>query len=306
MLVLKLSKQDISLSRAEAEAYCGHKGKLYGNLLLMDSKSKKLLEILAYTKSFGELGFIVTSKPSASNLLRHIKGSYRLSFSGIDTELKSHLLRLTKEIPHKVDLENPKTNLLFQKSGDKTFCIINPVENRQKFELRKAHLRPQLHPSSMHPRLCRAFVNLTGIKKGSVFDPFCGTGGILIEAGLRGIKPIGSDISDWMLKKAKINCAHYGVETKLEKKDALSIKKKYKYIVTDLAYGKNTASGKDLITKFFIHLPKILGFKAVIGVPASFDEKKVMSKLPELNVVDKFTYYLHKSLSKKILVIEKI
>ena len=206
MLVLELSKQDISLSRAEAEAYCGHKGTLYGNLLIIECKTKKLLETLAYTKSAGTLGFITDLTPSAAQLAKLIKGSYRLTFSGIDNSLKSHLLKLTKKVPNGVDLNNPQTTLLFQKSGPKIICTVNPVQNIQKFESRKAHLRPELHPSSMHPRLSRAFVNLTGIKKGSVYDPLCGSGGILIEAGLRGIKPIGSDISEWMLKKAKKNC----------------------------------------------------------------------------------------------------
>ncbi len=44
----------------------------------------------------------------------------------------------------------------------------------------------------MSPKLARCMVNLTGVKENDlVLDPFCGTGGILIEAGIMGARVIG-------------------------------------------------------------------------------------------------------------------
>ena len=74
---------------------------------------------------------------------------------------------------------------------------------------RKAHLRPELQPTSLHPRLARALINLTGIRKGILLEPFCGAGGILLEAGLMGIKTVGYDIDKIVLKKCKINLNFY-------------------------------------------------------------------------------------------------
>jgi len=74
-------------------------------------------------------------------------------------------------------------------AGDKkNIRKIDGKELKSGFGKRKPHMRPGFHPSSLNPKLARAFVNLTGIRKGTIVDMFCGTGGILIEAGL--IRPI--------------------------------------------------------------------------------------------------------------------
>jgi len=317
MKVLELSKQDIALSVAEAEAVCKVSGKLFDNYLIVDclsdclesSKSIKdsLVDVLAYTKSVGSFGFLLSRPVVVSDIAGFITGSYGFSFVDCDDQTKSSLLKLTTLIDHPVDLKNPVTRLCFVHYGDQTLCIVNATSNVQKFEDRRAHLRPLLHPSSLHPRLARCFVNLTGISSGLLFDPFCGSGGILIEAGLRGLDIEGSDISPSMIERSRVNCKHYGVDSSLKVQDALKIVKKYDYIATDIAYGKSTISEGDLITHFLEHLPSILRKRAVIGLPSTYDEKVVLDKLSkELKVINTFSYYLHKSLSKKIIVVERV
>ena len=61
----------------------------------------------------------------------------------------------------------------------------------------------------MSPKLARCMANLARVKEGdTVLDPFCGTGGILIEAGLIGCKVIGCDI-DWKMKKGTATNLEY-------------------------------------------------------------------------------------------------
>jgi len=302
---MKLSKQDLALSQAEAEAVCGVNGILFDEFLLIETHKRNLQDILAYTKSVGEFGFLIRRYPELADVEPLVKGSYGLHFHHVKNKIKQRLLFYTTQLDHKVQLKNPTTALHFVQKGKQLLCYVNPRENVQAFEKRKPHLRPSLHPSSLHPRLARAFVNLTGIQQGVLFDPCCGSGGILIEAGLRGLQVVGSDISQPMINRAKINCKHYRVKADLAKQDALSITKKYNYIATDLAYGKSTVAGKDFITKFMMHLPTMLRKRAVIGLPSSYDEEPVLRKVRGLKVTHRFTYYLHKSLSKKILVIEK-
>ena len=108
---------------------------------------------------------------------------------------------------------------------------IDGKELKHKFGLRKPHLRPGFHPSSLNPKLARAIVNLTGIEKGKILDPFCGVCGILIEAGLIGLFPVGYDIDEEMLKKAELNFRYFGIKRFiLEKKDARKLKKKFNYV----------------------------------------------------------------------------
>ena len=66
---------------------------------------------------------------------------------------------------------------------------------RKVVRKRTARERPFFHPSSMNPILQRTLINLTAIKEGEwLLDPFCGTGGSLIEAALLGFKSVGIEI----------------------------------------------------------------------------------------------------------------
>src|SRR6266508_1848825 len=59
--------------------------------------------------------------------------------------------------------------------------------DRRAFEARKVGERSFVQPISLHPRLARTLVNLSRVQDGgTLLDPFCGTGGILLEAGLVG------------------------------------------------------------------------------------------------------------------------
>src|SRR5438132_10142106 len=50
---------------------------------------------------------------------------------------------------------------------------------------RRPRMRPSFHPSTMVPKLARSLVNLSQAVPGSTFlAPFCGVGGILLEASL--------------------------------------------------------------------------------------------------------------------------
>ncbi len=180
--------------------------------------------------------------------------------------------------------------------------------SKKEFLSRRAHLLPEGHPTSLHPKLARAMVNLTGASKGDVIlDPFCGAGGILIEAGLVGFQVVGFDIDLIMLRRAKINLDYVGVKDfRLEQKDATLISKHYDYIVTDLPYGRNSKlSEKELevlYLKFFKVLKRVKVKKAVIGLPDFVDYKKLIKK-SGLKIKKEFDWYLHKSLTKKILIL---
>ena len=84
--------------------------------------------------------------------------------------------------------------------------------DRSQYEKRKVQNRPFFSPISLHPKIARVMVNLSSIKKGnSLLDPFCGTGGILIEAGLLNIKTIGTDIEKKMIEGCKQNLDFYNI-----------------------------------------------------------------------------------------------
>ena len=77
---------------------------------------------------------------------------------------------------------------------------------------RRPRKRPAFHPSTMPPKIARCMVNLARAPPGSTFlDPFCGVGGILIEAAVIGCRVLGTDASLRMLKGARRNLIHFSL-----------------------------------------------------------------------------------------------
>ena len=78
--------------------------------------------------------------------------------------------------------------------------------DRKSFETRVPQNRPFFSPVSLHPKIARALVNLAHLSAGDILlDPFCGTGGIMIEAGLIGMEIVGCDIDENMVNGCKNN-----------------------------------------------------------------------------------------------------
>jgi len=178
-------------------------------------------------------------------------------------------------------------------------------ENKEKFGLRKAHLRPFSQPTSLDPKLARAMINISGAKE-KVCDPFCGTGGILIEAGLMGFEVVGYDNVEKMVKGSKRNLKHFGIkEFDIEVGDATK-EKLEGTIVTDLPYSKNTkkVNIERLLKEFLQNIKKnkIKG-RIVLGLFDAYDYKKIIKK-QGFRILKEFEHYLHKSLSKRIVVVE--
>lgn len=311
-LAFSLVKENIPIAIQEVLSLCKEtEYELIDNILILETNFKDF-ERLAYTRKVYQLLFIAYKNSLLEtmqdfNWQQIYKENFcvRTNSDFPEKELAGYIWRGVKK--PKVNLGNPKTEIGILKQKSKYLACKKLFENNEDFESRKAHLRPEPHPTSMHPRLARAVVNLTGISKGeTLLDPMCGSGGILIEAGLMGIKTIGYDIDKVVLRKAEINLKNYKIKNfKLELKDALTTKEKYNYIVADLPYGLNTSPKnlKETYSGFFALLEKIMKKKAVLILPHFVNYRKLINKT-SLKMTHEFSSYIHKSLTKKIIVLE--
>lgn len=230
----------------------------------------------------------------------------------------------------KANLENPKTKIEIFIVAGKAYCGLMIYENHENFESRKPHLRPFPHPSSMHPKLARTLVNISGVEE-ILLDPFCGTGGFLIEAGLMNIKVVGYDISKNMADGCIDNLKYFKIrDYRIINKNAVDIDKKFDYVVTDLPYGLNSniyleynkksinqKSNKinlkinrkkqiknieKFYLKFLLKLRKTLRKKAVIIFP-NYVNYRLLLKKSSFKIEKEFSIYVHRSLSRKIVKI---
>lgn len=306
MFILSFSGENHTLAVAEALAVLKpKKHELDNNLLLCDSISG--YERLAFTRAVYRVVFVATTtkdlmrRASSFNWQQHYKGSFAVRIKGIDLEEKNFASIVWKKLKNpKVDLEKPKTAIRVI-AGKKIYCCLLIAELKHDFQSRKADLRPGFSPVSLSPKLARAMVNLTGSNT-SILDPFCGTGGILIEAALIGLKAEGSDISKAMLEKSRTNLNYYHLKAKLQHKDALKLSKKIPYIASDLPYGQSSPLEPKLYSSFMKTLDKVLTKRAVIALP-SFS--KSLLKGTKLKLEGHFKIYIHKSMTKHVIVLGK-
>jgi tRNA (guanine10-N2)-dimethyltransferase len=211
----------------------------------------------------------------------------------------------------KVSLNNPDIEVRGLITDEKLYVGLKLKKiNRTQFEDRKVQFRPFFSPISLHPKIARLMVNLSSIKKNqTLLDPFCGTGGILIEAGIIGARIIGSDIEEKMIEGCKKNLDFYNIKDyNLYCSDIGEIKdyiEKVDAVVTDLPYGKSTTTkGEEmnmLYNRAFKNISKLLNKngKAVIGL-----SNKELIKLSEkyLSIVETHEFRAHRSLTRYFVV----
>ncbi|WP_137291054.1 TIGR01177 family methyltransferase [Natronorubrum halophilum] len=84
------------------------------------------------------------------------------------------------------------------------------AESVRDFGARAPTDKPFFQPGSMDPLLARAVANVAGARPGAtILDPMCGTGGVLVEAGLVGADVIGTDAQAKMVGGARKNLSHF-------------------------------------------------------------------------------------------------
>ena len=210
------------------------------------------------------------------------------------------LLAEKEKLVVKASLHFPLSLALTSKVVDGKGAII--FANTENWLKRRSHI---FHGrAGISPKLARAMVNLA-FPSPVIVDPFCGSGGILLETLLTGRHAIGYDIDEDALALAKQRIAAFGKHAELHQSNALSLAQKIESVVTDLPYGRSSkvSSLVLLYTNFLAKLPSILKGKAVIGFPHFVPSRALVEKAGFV-ILGHYQWYLHKSLTKDILVLK--
>ncbi len=258
-------------------------------------------------------------------ITRCINKKNKWSKNDLDTYRNKVVKRFSGD--SQVDIKHPDNEIVIY-LDNKLFLTKKLFEiSRSAFETRKPQFRPYFAPISLHPRLARCLVNLAGLRESEVMlDPFCGTGGILIEAGLMGMDVIGSDIDFRMVSGTKANLEYEGINGfRIFETDVADLHKHFLLsrpthlpsapnalpsphaIVTEPPYGRaSTTQGRSLSTLLklaFEVFSKILptAGRVVISLP---EPKLAKPANNEFELLNKFTFRVHKSLTKTIFVFQ--
>jgi tRNA (guanine10-N2)-dimethyltransferase len=214
----------------------------------------------------------------------------------------------------KADLKAPDIRYRAIISDSK--CIFGKVlecVDRSVFETRNPQNKPFFYPGVLMPRLARAVVNIARVRQNDVvLDPYCGTGGMIVEAGLIGAEAVGCDVQKMILKGAKLNLDYYGVDYSVFLQDAgdMAIKDNCVDIVlTDPPYGRSALIQARSLEELMMHslgeIFRVLRFggSAVLVSECNIEKWAVNAGFV---VRDVYTQRVHRSLTRRISVLEKV
>lgn len=156
-----------------------------------------------------------------------------------------------------IKLENPDTELRIVFDSGVLFLATKIMEvDRRAIDARHVKHRAFFSPVSLSPRYARGLLNLCGVAKGKrVLDPFCGTGGIVIEAVLLGANTAASDIDPAMVDGTRKNLEQLGLASGCELR-CLDVGRigelgTFDAVVTDPPYGRSSFYNKEDIGRLY-------------------------------------------------------
>lgn len=215
-------------------------------------------------------------------------------------ELEQELGRKLGTDENRVDLENPSTEYRAY-FRDEEILLGELVDDipRGLFERRKNQNRPFSSPVSLDPVTARVLVNLSEVPPGgNILDPFCGTGGILLEAGLCGIGVHGLDVQEEMVEGCRENLEWSGIITHDiragDVREAENIfDRKFDAVVTDVPYGKASKIENEPVEAFLESALNLSRGKVVF----MSDQEQVGEYEPRYEI------YVHKNLTRYVYVL---
>ena len=240
---------------------------------------------------------------------------FKSEIDTVKTERKVGSLILSSVENITVNLDNPNSLIRFVICENTVYLSIRKYElNKKHFEDFKPHKRPFFYPGSMSPKLARCMVNLSRVKEGELLlDPFCGTGGFLIEGGLVGAKLVGSDINWKMKNGTAINLDYCGITDyrtfNLDVRE-LEMYQKADAVVTDPPYGISTSTGDikgdEIFNEFFKAIKDNMTDEAYLCMASPhYVDLNPMIENVGFKLLEQYHIKMHRSLTRVISVIKK-
>jgi len=241
------------------------------------------------------------------------ESSLEIEASGLERKIGAIISECTKA---RADLRSPQ-KIFFGVLTDRRFIFgLKLAEIRHGAFLERGPRRKAFfHPSAMQAKIARCMVNLAHAKKDDVFlDPFCGTGSLLIEAGLIGCQFLGVDTQREMvegcLKNLRLfNLAPKGILVADSRSIPLAIET-VNSIATDPPYGKSTITKgltiKQILEGFFSSIFDILDETGYICIAAP-----QILKIPRIGRrygfrhINSHFIYIHSELTREIAVFKR-
>lgn len=168
---------------------------------------KSLMEVLCEHYKNTQLNYGISLYGLAENRLRTILIGLKkaLKAAGVKSRFANQGFRNLSAAQHK-GLKGGVELLVVPSGADLLVAEVTAVQDIDAYSYRD-YQKPfrSMRVGMLPPKLAQILVNLTGLKQGTLWDPFCGGGVLLMEAMLAGFDVLGSDIDEDALQGARRN-----------------------------------------------------------------------------------------------------
>jgi tRNA (guanine10-N2)-dimethyltransferase len=215
----------------------------------------------------------------------------------------------------KVNLTSPQKLLRGYLTGDSFHLGLSKYRRIPgSVAARRPRKRAVFHPSTMMPKLARCMVNLSRVVQGNMFlDPFCGVGGLLVEASMLGCNTVGLDAVKRMVRASRRNLRHFNLNSYgYIRADARELPLTcVDAIATDPPYGTGASTLKSTTQKILVDfLPQAREtlHKEHCLVIASPEGTRTIeiAENSGFKTIEKHYVYVHRRLTREILVLRAI
>jgi tRNA (guanine10-N2)-dimethyltransferase len=224
------------------------------------------------------------------------------------TDLEKKLGEILWRKGNRIDLRNPEMVVKVYVSSLCHVGILNSITETKQFLERRPDKKPFFKPGALLPRFARSLINITGIKEGAILDPMCGTGTVLVEAGLMGLKFVGVEGYRWIAEGCMRNLRYYNLPSNIMLGDARNLPfqdSSFNAVVTDYPYLRSSKSiGKieELYENSLAEISRILrgGRRAVLVTNINLERFEEIKNFQIENVL---LQRVHKNLERKIYIV---
>ncbi|MFQ6041678.1 MAG: methyltransferase domain-containing protein [Candidatus Poribacteria bacterium] len=266
LYLIAKSEWEADLIEAECQALIGKPPDENGIII---SERKVDVSRGAYIKNCVELIF---QTARLERLYRYLEAAdlyaddFRVSVTKIPRGLKMNSMKVASEIGARIegspDLDNPKVIFYLVATNEQLW--FGKIASESDRAWVKHTAKPHTTSSSLPARLCRAVVNIIADIDGTLVDPCCGAGTLLLEAAHIGIKVVGYDINKKMVGASRKNLAYFGLDGEIHLADARKITGGFDALVTDLPYGIYTQTSDELYREILQNIKSLAPKAALI------------------------------------------
>ena len=310
MYIFWLTRDSLELGIGEIDALGSPKSKRLIDFVLLADSKKFNFERLAYTRSVSEFLFECSEVELEDKIAQFdwstiFKKEFyiRLHNTKRSTVVIADLIWDKLQLP--TNSKGTCVDFYFVDGKvivGKFICDMSHDFEHRRPKYSFAHL-----PTLLMPKFAKALINLSGIQSGTLYDCFCGAGGVLVEGELFGFHVIGYDNDRGCLYRAKKNLKCHGFSNfELFEMDSTKIDHDLTYVVSDLPYGHSTkkVNLENLFVEFCKVLESHLLGKAVLVFPDYLDYKPLLAKT-KLKLLATYSKKESRILTRNIIVLSR-